>query len=39
VIDAELGSTPEAIHESFPQLSVPAIKGIIDFARKHEPVG
>lgn len=36
--DAELGSTPEEIHESFPSLPVGAIKGILDFARNHQPV-
>jgi uncharacterized protein (DUF433 family) len=38
VIDAELGSTPEEIQESFPHLPLGTIKGILDYAQKHQPI-
>ncbi len=39
VADEELGSTPEEIHGTFPHLPLTTIMGILDFARKHQPVG
>ena len=36
--DAELGSSPEEIHESFPSLPIPTIKAILDYASSHQLV-
>ncbi len=38
VIDADLGSTPEEIQESFPHLPLTTVNGIIEFAQKHQLV-
>jgi uncharacterized protein (DUF433 family) len=38
IVDAEMGATPEETHESFPSVPVGTIKGILDFARQHQPV-
>ena len=38
VQDAEMGATPEGTHESFPSVSVGTIRGILEFAHKHQLV-
>jgi uncharacterized protein (DUF433 family) len=37
VADAEMGATPEEMHESFPSVPVSTVKGILEFARSHQP--
>ncbi len=34
VEDSELGSSPEEIHENYPDLTVADIRGLLEFARK-----
>ncbi len=38
VADAEIGSTPAEIHESFPHLPVATITDILHYARMHQLV-
>ncbi len=38
VADAELGSTPAEIHESFPQLPVKTITAILHYSHTHQLV-
>jgi uncharacterized protein (DUF433 family) len=37
VTDAEMGATPEEMHQSFPSVPVSTIEGILKFARSYQP--
>jgi uncharacterized protein (DUF433 family) len=37
LVDEELGASPEETHESFPSVSVEAIRSILAYAHSHRP--